>query len=126
VSDVTIRCVLCSAEFNDEVIAGVNACPECGTASLPMSVASDVQVTVNWHELRILGMWAENWAVHIDKADCVQVVRAIAGRLQAQHPERSAITMSGELSELRQAVKEQGGTVQHDPRYYVPEEGREG
>jgi DNA-directed RNA polymerase subunit RPC12/RpoP len=62
-SKLIARCTLCASEFSQDDLDGVNACPVCGHGGLPMPIDADVKVAVNWHELRILGMWAENWAV---------------------------------------------------------------
>jgi hypothetical protein len=73
-----------------------------------MSPKQDVEVKVNWHELRILTMWAENWANRIKddpdtKANPVRTIFAIAKRLQDQHPLLPPLTLSGELEELKKA-----------------------
>ena len=120
----TIRCTICRSEFTDEQIEGANSCPTCQRQSVPERISEDVTVTINWHELRILGMWAENWAIKNDDASMVHTVRVITSLLQQQHPEKSSLTMSGELRDLRHAVEDKGGSIQlSDPRFYVPDEG---
>jgi DNA-directed RNA polymerase subunit RPC12/RpoP len=104
-SKLIARCTLCASEFSQDDLDGVNACPVCGHGGLPMPIDADVKVAVNWHELRILGMWAENWAVqHKEKHPEMQrVVGVICGRLHAQHPKRSGLTMTAEMGEVRRA-----------------------
>ena len=68
----------------------------------------DVQVNINWQELRILTMWAERWMIHACEQGwegaptCLEVVRAIAARLGAQHPALPALTFIGEVEEMRE------------------------
>lgn len=103
----TIRCTLCGKEFSDEIIPeGTSECPNCGTKSLPCLIADDVNIKINWHELRILVIWAENWARHIDKTDpkeekLLLSVMTIAQRLEKQFPDKTRLTLFGEIRELR-------------------------
>lgn len=82
-----------------ESFEGLKACPACGTASVPCSDRDQVDVSINWHELHVLVVWAENWQRQ-HPADCGNSVYAIAKRLQAQHPDRSPLTLAGELGDL--------------------------
>lgn len=105
--EIVARCVLCSSEFTNSQLRGASACPKCGSEGLPMSPTQDVEVKINWHELRILTMWAEHWANHIKelpdaKGNPIQTVFAIAKRLQDQHPFKVPLTLSGELEQLKQ------------------------
>ena len=100
------RCALCSNEITEAETHGIDACPACGTKSLPLAVADDVTVKVNWGELRTLGIWAERYTAnapdpHMGKT-MQRVVAAITGRLMAQFPDKAPLTMSGEIAELRQ------------------------
>lgn len=98
----TIRCTDCAAEFTDEELEGKSACPTCGTASVPSSIADDVTIRINWHELRILGIFASNWAERCDEgpAKTARCVRSILKRIHAQHPERAPLTLAEEFAEL--------------------------
>lgn len=118
----TTRCTQCREEFTDEEVTS-SVCPSCGTSSVPMAIADDVQVQINWHELRILGMWAENWAVSHDNAQMVKTVRTIARLVEQQFPGKPSITLSGEFRDLREALPDiaPGSSMQiSDPRFYVP------
>lgn len=105
--EIVARCVQCNAEFTEAQTAGYGSCPACGNEGLPASPKQDVEVKVNWHELRILCIWAENYANSIAgnedvKGDPVKTVWAIAGRLQEQYPSFTPLTLSGELGQLRE------------------------
>ncbi len=76
---------------------GLDGCPVCGSKGVPCGDDNQVTVSVNWHELHVLCVWAENWQRH---ANLGRVVYAIAARLKAQHPERNALTLAGELGEI--------------------------
>lgn len=97
----TIRCTGCSAEFSDEELQGRTSCPACGTDSVPCDIADDVAIDINWHELRILCMWATNYAVSMKKPNSSTSLRNIISRLEAQYPTRTKLTLAGELAQLR-------------------------
>lgn len=101
------RCVRCRGEFTEAQITGKNACPGCGNAGAPMSPDEDVTVAINWFELRILCIWAEQWANATkargqDTTDMLGCVFGIAKALQEQHPTRTPLTLSGEVAQLRE------------------------
>lgn len=100
----TARCVRCSIEYSDEELNQLNPdkCPNCGTPGLPMSISQDVTLPINWHELRILTIWASNWAEHLDD-DCKIDLTAILRRLDKYRPKGgAALTIVGEFKELQQ------------------------
>ncbi len=78
---------------------GLACCPNCGTESIPCADNNQVTIAINWHELHLLCVWAEQWA-HA-KCGGAGVVYSIAGRLAAQYPERHALTLAGEVRELQ-------------------------
>ncbi len=80
-----------------ESFEGLQACPECGSTSRPCPGDEQVTVTVNWHELHLLCVWAENWQ---REQQLGRTVYAIARRLTAQHPDRRPLTLATELGEV--------------------------
>ena len=97
------RCLVCNEEFTKKELEGRDRCPKCSNTGLPCSPREDVTVRINWHELRILTIWAENWANKIDK-ECPKsalTVACIARRLQKQHPNKTPLTLAGEIEQLR-------------------------
>jgi hypothetical protein len=102
-------CVRCRGEFTKEQIAGVSSCPRCESKGVPADPRERVAVTLTWHELRLLVIWAENWAARCDETepenDARGAVYGIARAIEEQHPSRaakSALTLSGELAQLRE------------------------
>ena len=80
-----------------ESFDGLNGCPACGTQSLPCGDEDQVTISVNWHEMRILSIWAENY----QRAQQLgRTVYSIAKRIEAQHPGRTPLTLAGELGEI--------------------------
>lgn len=109
-SDKTVRCTACAAEFTHEELENVSACPTCGTDGVPSLIADDVTVRINWHELRILGIWASNYAGGKDIPEKLRrTLLAILDRLEAQHPGKTPLTLSRELRQLGNAT---GATVE--------------
>ena len=112
-TEKSMRCVRCRSEFSEADTAGHSACPKCGATGSPMAIKQDVTVNVNWHELRILTMWAERWAGAIEKKlgeqeepDAKLVVTAIARALELQHPTLAPLTLLGELKQVQESYPE--------------------
>lgn len=93
------RCLICNKEYTAEQMKTATCCPNCGYDGPPCDPQQDVTVHLNWHELRILAIWAENWAHHTDANE--DAVYAITHRLEKQFPKEIPLTMVGELSYLR-------------------------
>ena len=57
-----------------------SSCPYCGYDGNPCFVEDDVQVVMNWQELRILTIWAMNYAqsmregAHVHARQTVQAI----------------------------------------------------
>lgn len=98
----TIRCTDCYEEFSEEEIESATACPACGTSSVPMVIKNDVLLPINWHELRILTIWASNYAEKLPD-DSRMALHKILKRLDKHRPEGcSALTLVGEIKELQE------------------------
>jgi hypothetical protein len=110
----SIRCVRCRSEFSEVEIEGHDACPKCQATGLPMAIKDDVTIRINWHELRILGMWADNWAGICDKQEHGQdgkgTIAGILRAISAQHPGRAPLTIGGELEQLQESYPEMTAT----------------
>lgn len=109
---MSVLCLECRAVI--ENTEGLNACPNCGGAGIPAQLPP-VTIEITWHELRVLTIWAEFWASHHTKAkeapfdrdkpvNMVEMVWKIAHAIEAQHPDRPALTLSGELKEVSRVL----------------------
>lgn len=113
--DERMWCTVCGGRFTEEEIKGWG-CPKCGNQGVPCDTAQDVRVEVNWHELHILTVWAENWAQEASRRasadpsseNMPKVVAAIARRLTQQYPELPQLTLCGEVAELPVKLQEMG------------------
>lgn len=112
INEKIMRCTTCRAEFTRAETADVSCCPTCGATGLPMAIGDDVEISINWHELRILGIWASNWAVaHCDEGSR-KALASVLHSIAVQHPERAThqpLTLAGEIGNLRRAID--GGEV---------------
>lgn len=125
-------CTQCDRQV--ESFEGLQACPNCGTKSYPCLWEDQVDVSINWHELRVLIMWAERWwNSNVAKTDTSKMnpIFTIAERIRRQHPERcqeSPLTFAGEVQQVVDAF---GNNVQHNVpgveggKPIPPEEGRQ-
>jgi hypothetical protein len=90
-------CTLCGCQI--ESFDNLECCPNCKTQSLPCSWDNQVNISINWHELRLIFMWAEKWGMkHCDGAG---VVYSIADRIRNQYPNKSSLTFADEIEELK-------------------------
>jgi hypothetical protein len=109
VSAYFLRCAVCDWRAPDEsAVEGLTACPQCDSTGIPLGPDNDLTIAVNWQELRVLVMWAERWGSQYERQDAfmLPLVRAIARRIEGQHPELSArlpLTFLGEVQQLRGA-----------------------
>jgi hypothetical protein len=83
------------------------ACPYCGSTGVPADLDDKLTVEITRHELRVVMIWAEQWAASMNdpktREDSRKVVAGIAARLKAQDPKAGALTMSDELAALADA-----------------------
>lgn len=99
-------CTLCSHHVDS--FDGLTCCPNCMHTGKPCGDGDQVSVNVNVHELRVLCIWAENWAHHSKSQPRSEwmpdIVYAIAARLRKQLGEHAKVplTMSDEFAHLKQ------------------------
>lgn len=113
-----LKCIICGHE--EDVTENREECPNCHTEAMPMIAGDTVDITMNWHELRIALMWAERWA--LEKCDKEQphssgIVYAIADRIAERYPEKAEVfplTLAGEIGGLRDEVKKTGCKLETD------------
>lgn len=101
-------CTHCGVRFTEAQVEGVNGCPECGATSIPCNPEADYIIEINWHELRILTIWASNWAANFKDdekgREARESLRGIISRLERQVPKEAPLTLGGEVRQLREAV----------------------
>ena len=117
-SDVAARCIICDHEVKST--DGLTACPKCGSKSIPCDPKQDVTVKINWHELRVICIWAEMHA-NKNEATCEpgtsmrQTVYSIVRRLEVQHPDiELPLTLGAELRELKKEFPNMETDIPHD------------
>lgn len=105
-SSSDLRCVQCDSSFTNAEVdaayaAGKRGCPACGTEALPVKPSNDVTIKINTHELRVLTIWASNYAERPDmSAHSRKTLQCIIQRLQAQLP-NVHFTLASEVRELQ-------------------------
>jgi hypothetical protein len=102
-SEKTIRCTRCAAEFTEEDLKDASDCPKCGEQGCPCIISDDVAIKINWHELRILGIWATNWANKQGfDIGAKKTLAAILSRIEKQYPRKEPLTLAGEIKRLQE------------------------
>ena len=105
--DKIARCLICNEEFTEEDLKDALCCPKCGEKGIPANPKEDISIKINWHELRILTIWAENWANRIEKESprSALTIACIARRIQKQYPDKTPLTLAGEIEGLKKLGK---------------------
>lgn len=99
-----IICTVCG--YQVESSDGLDCCPSCKTQRLPKDTKDDVTIGINWFELQTLFIWAERWAEKCEDVDRLMLLR-LAERVQKQYPNKPALTFSGQIGELREALQKE-------------------
>lgn len=82
-----------------------------------MAIANDIDLRINWHELRILCIWADNWARQpsVDDGARAALASIISTLTKFRPASAPALTVFGEIKELQDtfpgASMVQGGEV---------------
>lgn len=98
-----LLCLACGGE--SKMDDNLSACPKCGDMGVPADTKLKFNLAITLQELRILVIWAEQWATKgKDKSineHMRKVVYGIADRLFVQKPEMGSLTLMGDINELR-------------------------
>ncbi|WP_432169040.1 hypothetical protein [Streptomyces sp. 1222.5] len=91
----------------------LRACPKCGSTAVPADADDTVTVTLTKHELRILGIWASNYAEGIKDRpggeDSPRVVYGILDHLGTQTD--VALSLRQDLADVRAAFPSSRVTI---------------
>jgi len=102
-----LLCLACGNQTSTD--EALNACPACGdTGFPPADLADTVTVTLTKRELRILTIWAENWARQCGEP-AMKAMGVILLRLATQTD--VALTLSQEIADVRAAFPASEVTV---------------
>lgn len=125
-NDVYCKCVDCRKEFTKEEVESTDCCPNCGSTGIPLAPENDVEIKINWLELRILSVWAERWAlVNNNKyPNMMKTLFAIVKDLQDQYPNSAPLTLAGELKEIQNAGFDVTSSVPFSNDVPLPEKVR--
>lgn len=101
-----LLCLYCGAEIDVRDDERLTGCPQCSNAGVPADLDDAVDIHITKHELRILTMWADNYARSVvDRhPDLPNVVSTICNRLATQTD--VPLTLSQEIADLRAAFPE--------------------
>lgn len=119
----TIRCVVCRNEFSDAEAAEALQCPSCGDTGIPMKISEDLDIKINWHELRILCIWARNYAESISKelSGGMEVIESIEKHISKHRPPGAPpITLKEETDEQKTIIIK---TDSGDIKVFIPKKG---
>lgn len=99
-----LLCLHCGTETEarDDLVA----CPRCGDSQhTPANLDDSVTIHISTHELRVLTMWATNWAGRIESRHpgSVAAVSTIIDRLTPQVTSAVALTLTQEIADIAAA-----------------------
>ncbi len=112
-----LLCLHCREISDVEQTETESCCPVCGDVNIPAYADDTVTLTLTTHELRILTMWAANWAAKIDTTpdayyDAAHVITGICDHL-AQYTD-APLTLTQEFADLRATFPDATVTVYRD------------
>lgn len=103
-SEQHILCVECRGVFTDAETEHVTSCPRCGTAGIPADLREMLDLKITRHELRILTIWATNYAQKLLNSDPLSnapnCVQGILNGIRAQHPGIGPLSLQEELQDV--------------------------
>lgn len=97
-----LLCLDCRGETEwNEADPDLSGCPHCASTAVPADLDDTVTPTITVHELRVLTIWASNWAQHIAEK-CPNAPKQIRGILdELGKSTAAALSLSQELADLR-------------------------
>lgn len=98
-----LLCLNCGEELDVPDDADLRGCPKCGSTAIPADLDQTHDVRITAHELRILTMWASNYAAAIEEKHpgSSRAVQTICDRLNTQVS--IPLTLRQELADVRAA-----------------------
>ena len=111
-----LLCLRCRSVTDLEEGHFLACCPECHGTGTPANLDDTATITITKHELRILTMWASNWASAIvDKPHCEDSLLVIQGIVDALGTQTDVpLTLSQEMADVRAAFPGLSVTVHRD------------
>lgn len=92
-------------EFDDKI----TECPNCASKTIPCHYNHQIDVNINWHELRILCIWAEQWGnKEVQDDGGASSIYSIAQRIQEQFPDMTKnlpLTLAAEVQNMGKEFK---------------------
>lgn len=120
-----LRCVLCRFEASKEEVLkyppGIIGCPNCGTKLNPMKIEHDIEVSLNWQDIRLLAIYAKRWTTVFDKNNLsekqsIQALDDLIARLAKYQPEGAQpLTVPKEIEIV---ITKEGGNGSIPSPYY--------
>lgn len=107
--EIDIRCALCEKEYysNDPLLKNIETCPNCNTKWPPCRIDEDVNLKINWFDLRLLANFAVRWSDSLteDEGNARAVLQAVLKRISQHRPKDApALTIYQEVKELQQIM----------------------
>lgn len=93
-------CIECSYQIDSW--EGLKGCPNCASTSVPCSADAQVNISINWQELRVLCMWAERWG--LEKVGGAGTVYSIAERILKQVQDEwpnASLTLAQDIGQVK-------------------------
>lgn len=109
-----LLCLACGGEADTLTAGPLDACPNCGDKGVPADLEDVTSITLTTHELRILTIWASNWANAIasQHPNTPRVLQTILDRIGMQTS--AALTLRQEIADIRAAYPDSKVTVYND------------
>lgn len=91
-------CLVCRKEFTEEETKTATCCPNCKSTSVPADPREKATITLTYHELRILCIWASNWAIKTGEVKNNIVIESIINNIHQQDDKIPALSLREEFT----------------------------
>jgi predicted nucleic acid-binding Zn-ribbon protein len=102
--DKHVLCIKCRATFTEAGYQNASGCPSCGDKGVPATLQRQTTLDITHHELRVLCIWASNYADGIKdpkmRDPMKAALRGIFSGLRSQDPNLPALSLFDEIQEV--------------------------
>jgi len=88
-----IRCIVCRTLFDHKELKNNNGCPICGYQGPTMLTKGDINININWFELRLICAWSESMVLNIGDEHSKNAFYGVIKAIKDQLPNSEPITI---------------------------------
>ena len=110
-----ITCIRCRSKFAIKELKTAKCCPSCGCSVMALRSSQDVNIKINWYELKLICSYAEGFVLQSEDIESLKTLHSIIHELKRQfpkYPEISLFEYSNLNDEITNIVDEEIETIE--------------